>query len=257
MNSKQLFVEDFTPKVMELIKAQFKTSKFSTLPNFEELVSNIATNTSNFIIKEVEDTQKPKKEVKPKKVVTAKAPSTKAPSTNARPKQLFLPYNGEECVEGRCTSLVYDCGLFVQCRRTPKGDNEYCGNCQLNADKNGGTPDYGTIEDRYNHSSYFDYVDNKGRKQVPYALFLQKSGFTREEAEEYAEEQGVEIDERHFDLPYSIEVDGVEEDEKYMDLKNARKAFKELCKEKDIKNVTLYHYSDAIDQYDNESDDDE
>jgi hypothetical protein len=111
-------------------------------------------------------------------------------------KSVFpLPYNGEY-EEGRCEALRYNNGLYTQCEMEKK-DGEYCKSCKRNAEKNGGVPEYGKMEDR-KRCGMNEYVDPKGRKQVCYVKVMKKYNKSEEEVREEGKRQGIEIDESHF-----------------------------------------------------------
>ena len=122
---------------------------------------------------------KPKKE----KVVVAKA---------AFP----MPYNGE-FNDACCYALRQNSGLYTQCQAIRKGDAHFCKQCQVLADKNEGTPEYGTIQMRQ-AAGIFEYTDPKGRKPVAYTKVMKKYKITQEQALEEAGKFNININAEHF-----------------------------------------------------------
>ena len=81
-------------------------------------------------------------------------------------KRLVLPYLGKK--EGKCVSLRYEHGLYVQCNRESSVEN--CERCER--EKSRGI-DYGTVMDR-EKVGMMEYVDPKGRKVVSYRKVMKK-----------------------------------------------------------------------------------
>ena len=107
-----------------------------------------------------------------------------------------MPYSGE-CNDEGCHGLRHNAGLYTQCKLSAKVNN-LCKTCQNSAERNDGTPEYGTIEMR-KEQDMFGYVDPKGRKQVAYSKVMAKFGYSKEQVLEEAGKQGITIDERHFE----------------------------------------------------------
>ena len=107
-----------------------------------------------------------------------------------------LPYSGE-FNETCCFALRQNNGLYTQCQSTRKGDNPFCKACQLLADKNEGTPEYGTIQQR-NAVGIFEYTDPKGRKPVSYTKVMKKYKVSEEQVLSEAGKFGIEINQEHF-----------------------------------------------------------
>jgi hypothetical protein len=70
----------------------------------------------------------------------------------------------------------------------------------MNADKNGGVPEYGTIQMR-NAVGIFEYVDPKGRKPVAYTKLMKKYKVDTAAVIEEAVKFGMNIDAEHFFAP--------------------------------------------------------
>lgn len=113
------------------------------------------------------------------------------------PRAAFpLPYNGE-LNEACCWALRQNNGLYTQCQSIRKGDKEFCKGCQIQADKNSGIPEYGTIQQRQ-AVGIFEYTDPKGRKPVSYLKVMKKYKVSEEEVLAEACKFGVEINGEHF-----------------------------------------------------------
>jgi hypothetical protein len=110
-----------------------------------------------------------------------------------------LPYNGG-CAAVCCSALRQNQGLYTQCTMAPKKNQVFCKQCQMNADKNGGVPEYGTIQMR-NAVGIFEYVDPKGRKPVAYTKIMKKYKVDQAAVIEEAVKFGMNIDAEHFFAP--------------------------------------------------------
>ena len=125
---------------------------------------------------------------------------TKKASKEKAEKMAFpLPYNGG-CAANCCSALRQNQGLYTQCSSAPKKGGVFCKQCQMNADKNGGVPEYGTIEMR-NAVGIFEYVDPKGRKPVAYTKLMKKYKVDQATVIEEAVKFGINIDAEHFFAP--------------------------------------------------------
>jgi len=110
-----------------------------------------------------------------------------------------LPYNGG-CAADCCSALRQNQGLYTQCTMAPKKNQVFCKQCQMNADKNGGVPEYGTIQMR-NAVGIFEYVDPKGRKPVAYTKLMKKYKVDQAAVLEEGAKFGINIDTEHFVVP--------------------------------------------------------
>jgi len=110
-----------------------------------------------------------------------------------------LPYNGG-CAADCCSALRQNQGLYTQCTMAPKKNQVFCKQCQMNADKNGGVPEYGTIQMR-NAVGIFEYVDPKGRKPVAYTKIMKKYKVDQAAVIEEAAKFCMNIDAEHFVIP--------------------------------------------------------
>jgi len=111
--------------------------------------------------------------------------------------QFPLPYNGE-CESSKCQGLRHNSGLYTQCQSSKKEGQEYCGACEVSAEKNGGTPEYGTMQQRQ-AVGIMEYVDPKGRKPVAYTKIMKKQKVSQEQVLEEAGKFNVVINPIHFE----------------------------------------------------------
>jgi hypothetical protein len=123
----------------------------------------------------------------------------KAPKEKAVKMAFPLPYNGG-CAANCCSALRQNQGLYTQCSSAPKKGGVFCKQCQMNADKIGGVPEYGTIQMR-NAVGIFEYVDPKGRKPVAYTKLMKKYKVDQAAVIEEAVKFGMNIDADHFLAP--------------------------------------------------------
>jgi Skp family chaperone for outer membrane proteins len=106
-----------------------------------------------------------------------------------------MPYSGEvneEC----CRALRQNKGLYTQCQMSKKS-GDYCKQCSASAEKNSGSPEYGTIDQR-RATDIYSYVDPKGRKPVSFVKVLKKLKLNEEDVKAEASKFGITIDAGHF-----------------------------------------------------------
>ena len=107
--------------------------------------------------------------------------------------------------EENCCGLKFAQGLFVQCHIKKAESSSYCQGCSTEASKNAnGKPVNGTVEDRLS-CDLMAYKSPLGKQVVPYAKWMLKHNLTRSQVTEEATRLGLEIDERHFEMPLSSE----------------------------------------------------
>mgnify|MGYP006279951719 CR=1 FL=1 len=123
----------------------------------------------------------------------------KAPKEKAVKAAFPMPWNGV-CIAGCCSALRQNQGLYTQCTGSLKKNAVFCKQCQVNADKNGGVPEYGTVAMRQAVGLY-DYVDPKGRKPVSFTKIMKKYKIDQAAAMEEAAKFGINIDAEHFIVP--------------------------------------------------------
>ena len=111
--------------------------------------------------------------------------------------QFPLPYNGE-WDGNKCQALRHNGGLYTQCGSSKKEGQEYCGACEVSAEKNGGTPEYGTIQQRQ-AVGIMEYVDPKGRKPIAYTKIMKKFKVSQEQVLEEAGKMNKIVDVNHFE----------------------------------------------------------
>lgn len=132
--------------------------------------------------KEEKKTKKAKKEKK------AKAPKYVKPD-------YLLPFDGT-VDENRCYAVKANKGLNTQCFNKPKKGEEYCSACFKQAQANEtGRPNYGDIREHAKCEPHTAYVNDKGKKTIPYVDVVEKlqEGLTLDVAREYAKSLGMDI----------------------------------------------------------------
>ena len=97
-----------------------------------------------------------------------------------------------------CSGLKENWGLYTQCKNPRKDDVKFCKVCKNQADKNGGVPKYGTIEDRC-AVDIMEFQDPRGKCPTAYTKIMEKFNYTKEGVLEEANRQNITIDERHFE----------------------------------------------------------
>ena len=107
-------------------------------------------------------------------------------------KRIVLPYVGLR--EGKCESLRYEHGLFVQCSREKMLDKT-CERCSK--EKLRGI-NYGNVDER-EKVGLMDYIDVKGRKVVHYRKVMKKLNISEREVNEECERLGIKLDEKHME----------------------------------------------------------
>ena len=112
-----------------------------------------------------------------------------------RKKCIPLPWTGK-VGEENCRALEYNNGLFTQCGSKKEMGKDYCVNCIKRQEENNGELEYGTVEDRMKK----DFEGKGGKGVIPYGNVLKKKKISREEAENAAREQGIEIPEKEFEV---------------------------------------------------------
>ena len=105
-----------------------------------------------------------------------------------------LPFTGEVSEEC-CSGVRQNHGLLTQCHKLKCDSKEYCSGCQKQADKNtSGKPNSGSISDRLAaFESGKEYRDPKGKAPVAYAKVMQKLKLSKEQVEEEAAKQKIEL----------------------------------------------------------------
>jgi hypothetical protein len=105
-----------------------------------------------------------------------------------------LPFTGEVSEEC-CSGVRQNHGLLTQCHKLKCDSKEYCSGCQKQADKNAsGKPNSGSIEDRLAaFESGKEYRDPKGKAPVAYAKVMQKLKLSKEQVEEEAAKQKIDL----------------------------------------------------------------
>ena len=112
----------------------------------------------------------------------------------------FMPFMESRIRSEGCKGLNHNKYLYTQCTRKVN-EGGYCKICKKGADKNGGIPKYGSIEER-KKSPLSAYKPPKAKGAVRYQDILALNNITRKEMEEYAESIGVTIPDEIWDDDY-------------------------------------------------------
>ena len=105
-------------------------------------------------------------------------------------KEILLPFTGK--IAPTCCAIKWSYGLHTQCKSRREAGSNYCWKCQQK-----GVKKIGDIHDR-NNMFLLDYVDNKGRKTIPWINYLEEHSLDKEMCFEYARREGVIIPEVHL-----------------------------------------------------------
>jgi len=109
-----------------------------------------------------------------------------------------LPFSKSCISDEGCQGLNYNHGLFTQCKGERIEGREYCKGCEEESATNEtGKPNNGTVSDRLEKELY-EFKDEKGRKPVHYMKYLEKVKTSKETVMEYANKNGITIDEEHL-----------------------------------------------------------
>ncbi len=107
-----------------------------------------------------------------------------------------FPWNGQVNKE-MCNGIKYCGGLYIQCKQK-KSEGDYCSFCYKQSQQNEhGKPSAGTVDDRIAVGA-LDYVDPKGRKVIPFSVYMKKKNIDRETAEIEARMKEIKIEEEQF-----------------------------------------------------------
>jgi len=110
-----------------------------------------------------------------------------------------MPFMYESIDIACCQGLVYNRGLFTQCKKKRIG--KFCNGCQLASEKNAsGQPDCGTVDTRMS-SGLYEFKDPKGRSPISYIKFLEKLKLSEDAAKEEAGKLNINIPNEHFVNP--------------------------------------------------------
>ena len=109
----------------------------------------------------------------------------------------FMPFMESRIRSEGCKGLNHNKYLYTQCTRKVN-EGGYCKICKKSADKNGGIPKYGSIEER-KKCPLSGYKPPKAKGAEKYVDILALNNITRKEMEEYAESIGVTIPDEIWD----------------------------------------------------------
>jgi hypothetical protein len=110
---------------------------------------------------------------------------SKAKSSKAT-KSFPLPFMREHVIEDGCNGIIFNHGLFTQCKNGRTTESIMCNACS--------TENCGTLEARMSP----DFKDPKGRRPSSYISVLRKLKLTQEQAIQEAGKVNIELNELHF-----------------------------------------------------------
>jgi hypothetical protein len=169
----QKLVEEREERIIRLL-----TTKFDL--NFDEACE--ACSRSNGRKTMIEMKSLPKKSSTPKKRSNSKIP---------------IPFCGI-INQDECFGVRLNHGLYTQCLNG-KDDGDLCNTCLNQSKKNvNGLPTYGLITNRKEKGG--DFRDPKGKQPIRYANLMLKLNISREEAEEAAAKNKIQIPEYEFEV---------------------------------------------------------
>lgn len=168
----------------------------------------------------------------PTKPVAPLAPKKATKPAKFVKPEFLLPFYGVD--DNRCYAVKANKGLNTQCYNKPKKGEEYCSACLKQAESNDtGRPNYGDIRDHAKCNPHTDYVNDKGKKTIPYIDVVSK------------------IDGASIPLAQTevAKYGGVIADEDYISSKGKKKAktTKKAIKEDDKDTATVAETDDAED----------
>ena len=103
----------------------------------------------------------------------------------------FMPFMESRIRSEGCKGINHNKYLYTQCTRKVL-EGGYCKICKKSADKNGGIPKYGSIEER-KKCPLASYKPEKAKGAIRYLDVLSNNNITRKEMDTYAESIGVTI----------------------------------------------------------------
>ena len=112
--------------------------------------------------------------------------SKSSSSKSSKSKSLVpLPFLREQVCESGCQGILFNHGLFTQCKNV-RSSEAMCDTCSVE--------NCGTVEGRMME----DFKDPKGRSPSSYISVLRKLKLTREDAETEAGKVNIELNDSHF-----------------------------------------------------------
>jgi len=129
-------------------------------------------------------------------VVVAKSAKKEPRAAKVEKPKIPLPFEGID--ESKCCALKANHGLYTQCQSGRKGDNDYCGPCEKQCQKNdSGRPLNGTVQERMDP----EFKGPKGDVPKHFTAVMKKLKLTKEQVEEEAAKFGITMSEEHFIVP--------------------------------------------------------
>jgi hypothetical protein len=132
-------------------------------------------------------------------IVKKKSSSKKTKVTQDKKDILVLPFEKAHVNYDLCQGIVYNKGLFTQCKKDRLENGKYCKNCQKEAcESDECEPLCGNVDKRLYYGLY-DYKDKKGRSPKNYGQFIAKLGLNAADIEARAlSEFNITISPEHF-----------------------------------------------------------
>ena len=112
-------------------------------------------------------------------------PSSSSKSSKSSKSLVPLPFLREQVCESGCQGILFNHGLFTQCKNV-RSSEAMCDTCSVE--------NCGTVEGRM----MADFKDPKGRSPSSYISVLRKLKLTREDAETEAGKVNIELNDSHF-----------------------------------------------------------
>ena len=160
-----------------------------------EILGGVCVSSMPVMVKEKEVKEKVVKEVKEKVVKVVKEKVVKEEKEvkevkEVKGEKVVFPFSGKKN-EGFCEYIKKNHGLFSQCMNRPEGVGVVCKTCSKKE------PEYGMIQDRIEGG--VEWKDPKGVGPTHFRKIMRYLKHTEEEVRKEASEQGIFIDEVHFE----------------------------------------------------------
>jgi len=123
-------------------------------------------------------------------VDVSRSKKCKEKKTMEKKKTVPLPFNGKEREEC-CRALRQNHGLYTQCETKTDKETRYCKKCEK-------SQKFGTIEDRL-RVNVMEFRDPNGKAPTNFTKVMKKLGLSRIEVEIEASNQGIKLEEFHFE----------------------------------------------------------
>jgi len=105
----------------------------------------------------------------------------------------IFPFSGK--IKEGCRAISWSYGLHVQCGKKVINGDKYCFKCQLRKENN---KFLGDIDDRLK-CKLLDYVDNKGRRTIPWVNYIADRGLNKNLCFRAAKCSEISISDEHLE----------------------------------------------------------